>query len=153
MANFTFNVAKGRIVEYYNRVDNNDPSTCALLLVPLSNSGTQATAIDQLTLATAISTGGMVRAGGSWGDKVLVDADLVELPAPNTASDRYDVAVPAVTWTAPTAAQNTTGLLVCFRPATGSADSAIIPLTHHDFVVTADGNDVVLNAGNFLQAS
>jgi hypothetical protein len=64
------------------------------------------------------------------------------------------VQVPAVTWTTPAAGNNTTGLLVCYDPdTTGGADSAIIPLTHHDFVVTTDGNDVVLNVGDFFRAT
>lgn len=62
--------------------------------------------------------------------------------------------LPAVTWTAPTAGQNTTGLLVCYDPdTTAGTDANIIPISHHDFAVTADGNDVVLNAGDAVRAS
>jgi hypothetical protein len=28
-----------------------------------------------------------------------------------------------------------------------------MPMSHHDFAVTADGNDVILNAGVFYRAS
>ena len=59
-----------------------------------------------------------------------------------------------VTWTTPTAGSNTTGLLVCYDANTTSGDDTnLIPLTHHTFAVTADGNDVVLSVGNFFQAS
>ena len=33
MANIVFNIAKGRVVEYYNRVENNDPAVSAFILV------------------------------------------------------------------------------------------------------------------------
>ena len=35
MANIVFNIAKGRVVELYNRVENNDPANSALILVPI----------------------------------------------------------------------------------------------------------------------
>lgn len=36
MANFVFNIAKGRVAEFFNRVDSNDPANSAIILVPLS---------------------------------------------------------------------------------------------------------------------
>ena len=53
MANIVFNIAKGRIVEYYNRVKSNDPTNAALILVPIETSGLEsdATLIDADTLA------------------------------------------------------------------------------------------------------
>lgn len=153
MANFVFNIAKGRIVEFYNRVENNDPSTSALVLVPLAVGDTEANLQDADTLA-AVLAGTPDEAGASWGRKVLTDSELAALPSPNDTDNRYDVSVPAVTWTAPTAGQDTVALLICYDANTGSGtDSDIIPLSYHDFAVTADGNDVVLNAGVFFQAS
>lgn len=152
MANFTFNIAKGRVVELYNRVKSNDPATSALILVPLAATTTEANLQDMDDLATVLAST-PDEAGASWGRKTLTDADLVAY-APNDTDNRGDVAVPQVTWTTPTAAQNTVGLLVCYDSDTGAGtDANIVPLTHHDFAVTADGNDVILNAGNFLQAS
>jgi hypothetical protein len=155
MANFVFNIAKGRIVEFYNRAENNDPTNSALILVPLSASGTEAQGQDADDLAAVEALAQFAEiTTNNWVRKTLESAQLATLPAPNDTDNRYDIQVPSVTWTAPTAGGNTTGLLVCYDADTGAGtDSNIIPLTHHDFVVTADGNDVVLNVGDFLRAS
>jgi hypothetical protein len=155
MANFVFNIAKGRIVEFYNRAENNDPTNSALILVPLSASGTEAQGQDLDDLAAVEADANFAeQTGGGWVRKTLESVQLVALPAADDTNNRYAVAVPSVTWTGPTAASNTTGLLVCYdSDTTAGTDSNIIPLTHHDFVVTADGNDVILNAGDFLRAS
>jgi len=153
VANFVFNIAKGRTVELYNRVKSNDPSSSALVLVPLSASDTEANAQDADDLTAALATA-INEQTTSWSRKVLTDAELAAFPAPDDANNRYDVSVPQVTWTGPTTGNDTTGLLVCYDADTGGGtDSNIIPLTHHDFAVTADGNDVVLNAGVFFRAS
>lgn len=153
MANFTFNIAKGRVVEYYNRVKSNDPSASALILVPLAVGDSEANRQDDDDLSTFLAATPN-EAGGSWGRKTLTDAELATFPAPNDTNNRYDIAVPSVTWTTPTAGQDTVALVVCYDSDTGAGtDSNIIPLTYHDFVVTADGNNVVLNVGNFFQAS
>lgn len=155
MANFVFNIAKGRIVEFYNRAENNDPANSALILVPLSQSGTEAQGQDLASLAAVEADANFAEQSlGGWVRKELESVQLAALPSPNNTDNRYDIQVPSVTWTAPTVGNNTTGLLVCYDSnTTSNPDSAIIPLTHHDFVVTADGNDVVLNAGDFLRAS
>lgn len=154
MANFVFNIAKGRIVEFYNRVESNDPTNSALILVPLSASDTEANAQDADTLTAALATAINEQSSGGWSRKTLTDTELAALPAPNDTNNRYDIQVPEVTWTAPTAPNNTTGLLICYdSDTTAGTDDNIIPLTHHDFAVTADGNDVILNVGDFFQAS
>jgi hypothetical protein len=154
MANFVFNIAKGRIVEFYNRAESNDPTNSALILVPCSASDTEANAQDADTLTAALATAINEQTAGGWVRKTLESAQLAALPAPDDTNNRYAVALPQVTWTAPTAGNNTTGLLVCYDSDTAAGDDTnIIPLTHHDFVVTADGNDVVLNVSDFLWAS
>lgn len=154
MANYTFNIAKGRVVEYYNRVKSNDPSTSALILIPLSAQGTEAEAQDYDTVAAVLGGTSDEQSSGGWSRKTLTDAELATFPAPNDTDNRYDVAVPSVTWTGPTAGNNTTGLLIAYDANTGSGtDSDLIPLTSHTFSVTADGNDVILNVGDFFRAS
>src|SRR3990172_8253902 len=153
MANFVFNIGKGRVVELYNRAENNDPTNSALILVPLSASGTEAQGQDLDDLAAVEADANFAeRTTGGWVRKTLESAQLAALPAPDDTNNRYDVSVPSVTWTAPAAGNNTTGLLVCYdSDTTAGTDSNILPVTHHDFVVTTDGNDVVLNVGVFLR--
>lgn len=155
MANFVFNIAKGRIAEYVARVDGNDPANSAIILVPCSASDTEANAQDADTLTAALATAINEQTGGGWVRKTLTDANFAATDyEPNDTDNRMDVSLPSVTWTGPTAGNNTTGLLICYDPdTTAGTDDNIVPLAHHDFAVTADGNDVILNAGDFLQAS
>ena len=154
MANYMFNIAKGRAVEFYNRCENNDPTNAALILVPCSASDTEANAQDADDLTAALATAINEQTGGGWVRKTLESVQLAAFPAPDDTNNRYSVQVPSVTWTGPAAASNTTGLLICYdSDTTAGTDANIIPISHHDFVVTADGNDVVLNVGDFLRAS
>lgn len=154
MANYTFNIAKGRIVEFYYRVKNNDPANSAFILIPLSVTDTEANRQDDDDVATFLAAAPNEQTAGGWVRKTLTDAELAAFPAPNDVNNRYDVSVPAVTWTSPATGNDTVGLLIAYdSDTTAGTDSNLIPLTHHDFVVTADGNNVVLNAGNFFQAS
>ena len=154
MANFVFNISKGRGVEFYNRAESNDPTNSALILVPCSASDTEANAQDADDLTAALATAINEQAAGGWVRKTLESVQLAALPAPDDTNNRYDVSVPSVTWTGPTAGNNTTGLLICYDgDTTAGTDANILPISHHDFVVTADGNDVILNVGVFLRCS
>jgi hypothetical protein len=151
---FVFNIAKGRIVEFYNRVKSNDPAASAFILVPMATGGTQAQGQDLDTMAAVEADANFAEQVTSWTRKTLTDAELVAFPAPDDTNDRYAVAVPSVTWTAPAGGNNVAQLIVCYDANTGSGtDSDLIPCTAHVFAVTADGNDVVLTAGDFLRAS
>jgi hypothetical protein len=153
MANFVFNNGKGRVRELVERVDTNDPADAKILLVPLAVGDSEANLQDSDTLS-AVLAGTPDRAGGSWGDKTLTDANFTGTDYDtNDTDNRGDASVPSVTWTAPTGGQNTVALIVCYTEVASPADSDWIPITYHDFVVTADGNDVVLNAGDFFRAS
>jgi hypothetical protein len=153
MADFMFNVAKGRVVEFFNRVQSNDPANSAIILVPLSASDTEANAQDADTLTAALATAMNEQTGGSWVRKTLTNTELSAIAVDDT-NNRFPATLPEVTWTTPTAASDTTGLLVCYdSDTTGGTDANIIPISHHDFAVTADGNDVILNTGDAVRAS
>jgi hypothetical protein len=154
MANIVFNIAKGRVVEYYNRVKNNDPTNSALILVPLETTGLEADSvlIDKDDLAAVVA--GATNEQTTMGRKTLSDAELAALPAPDDGADRYDVSLPTTTWTAVPAGNAISKICVCYdSDTTGGADSAIIPLTLFDAVVTPDGSDIQLTTGVFFRAS
>lgn len=153
MANIVFNIAKGRVVEYYNRVENNDPSTSALILVPIETTGLEsdATLIDKDDLAAVLS--GATNEQTTMGRKTLTDTELAALPAPDDGNDRYEVSLPTVTWAAATG-NAISKILVCYDANTGAGtDSDIIPLTMFDAAVTPDGSDIQLTTGVFFRAS
>lgn len=155
MADFTFNVAKGRVAELYNRVDSNDPTNSALVVVVLATSGLESDAVlqDKDTLADVVSGATNEVTNSGYARKVLTDADLSSLAADDT-NDRMDLDFGDQTWSAVAAGDGWSKLLVCYdSDTTGGADSAIIPLTAHDFVITPDGSDITATVANFFRAS
>jgi len=153
MANIVFNIAKGRIVEYYNRVKSNDPAASALILVPIETSGLEAdaTLIDVDTLTALIA--GTTNEQTTMGRKTLTDAELSALPAPDDTNDRYDVSLPTVTWTA-ASGNAISKIAVCYDGDTAAGtDANIIPLTMFDFAQTPSGADIQMTTGVFFRAS
>jgi hypothetical protein len=155
VADIVFNIAKGRVVELFNRVDTNDPANSALVIVPVDVGATSdATIRDFDTLAAVLAGGVTERTTGGWNRKTLTDADIT-FPAPDDTNDRFDVDIPDQTWTAVTAGA-VTDLIICYdNDTTAGTDSNLIPLTMHDFAITPDGSDVqaVINAAGFFRAS
>ena len=153
MANIVFNIAKGRIVEYYNRVKSNDPANAALILVPIETSGLEAdaTLIDVDTLTALLA--GTTNEQTTMGRKTLTDAELAALPAPDDTNDRYDVSLPTVTWAGATG-NAISKIAVCYdSDTTGGTDANIIPLTMFDFAQTPSGADIQMTTGVFFRAS
>ncbi|MEY5098929.1 MAG: hypothetical protein RJA36_1648 [Pseudomonadota bacterium] len=153
MANIVFNIAKGRVAELYNRVKSNDPSTSALILVPIETSGLEsdATLIDKDDLAAVLS--GATNEQTTMGRKTLTDAELASFPGADDANDRMSISLPTVTWTAATG-NAISKILVCYdSDTTGGSDSSIIPLTMFDFVQTPSGADIQMTGGEFYRAS
>jgi hypothetical protein len=153
MANFVFNIAKGRVVEYYNRVKSNDPANSALIVIPLETTGleTQANLEDSDTVAEVLD--GTTNEQVTMGRKTLADADLAALPAPNDTDNSYELDLPDITWV------NATGnaisaLVVAYDPdTTTGTDTGIIPLTYHDFAQTPDGTSIVAVTTKFYDAA
>lgn len=159
MADFVFNIAKGRVVEYYNRAENNDPTASALVMVAIKATGIEAdgTLQDYDDLGALLAAANDEATNTGYARKVLTDVELAALPAPDDTNNRYDIDLPDQTWTA---VQTTGGawakLLVCYDADTAAGtDSNIIPLTAHDFAVTPDGSDIIaqIAAAGFFRAS
>jgi hypothetical protein len=153
MANFMCNIAKGRLVEFYNRVENNDPANSAFIVVPIEFAGVEsdATLMDKDTLADFLS--GTTNEQTTMGRKVLTDADLAALPAPDDVNDRYSINLPNVVWSAATG-NRISDLLICYDPDTTSGtDANIIPCMMFDFDVTPGGSDIQATGAEFHRAS
>src|SRR5215211_115198 len=115
MANYVMNIAKGRVRELIERVDTNDPADAVIILIPLSASETEANAQDTDTVTAFLATAANEQTGGGWVRKTLTDTNFTSSDYdPNDTDNRGDASLPAVTWTAPTAGSNTTGLLVAY---------------------------------------
>jgi hypothetical protein len=153
MANITFNIAKGRVVELYNRVENNDPANSAIILVPIETTGLEADSvlIDKDDLAAVLA--GATNEQTTMGRKVLTDVELAALPAPDDTNDRYDISLPTTTWVGATG-NPISKILVCYdADTTGGTDANIIPLTMFDFAQTPSGSDIQMTGGPFFRSA
>ena len=156
MADFVYNIAKGRVAELYNRVDSNDPANSALIVVAINTATSDATLRDLDTLAAIEADGGTAELTNSgYARKVLTDADLTAF-APDDTNDRVDLDIPDQTWTSVASGTAFTDIVICYdSDTTSGTDSAIVPLTQHDFAVTPSGGDVTMQvaAAGFFRAS
>lgn len=156
MADFVFNIAKGRVAELYNRVDLNDPANSVLVVVAIdANGDTDATMKDRAELGALLGGTANECTNSGYARKVLTDADVVAFGA-DQANDRVDIDIPDQTWTAVAAGTAFTDLVICYdSDSTGGADTAIVVLTLHDFAVTPDGSDITaqIAAAGFFRAS
>lgn len=127
-----FNIAKGKVA-YYAMLP---ASTDSLILVPLELTGLEAdaTMLDRDTLADVL--GASSNEQTTVGRLTLTATSNVDDTNNWAWADFSDTLFPAATGNAIGA------LLVCYSPASGSADSAIIPQTLHSFVVTPNGGDI-----------
>jgi hypothetical protein len=156
MANFVFNISLGRVAELYNRVKTNDPANSALIVIVFNSTATDATLRDLDTVAAIEADANTAEVTNSgYTRKVLTDADITAF-APDDTNDRVDLDIPDQTWTAVAAGGAWTDICVAYdNDTTGGADSALVPLTWHDFAVTPDGSDITaqINAAGFYRAS
>lgn len=169
MADFVFNVARGRVRQYYDAVDSNATTTqagivstanSALVIVLLETSGLEAdaTLADYDDLSTLLAGTSNEPTGGTYVRKTLTDTEIAA-SAQDDTNNRLDLDITTdPVWTALTTTGNAaiSALLVCYdNDTTGGTDSSIVPLTKHGFVFTPDGTDVtaVIAAAGFYRSA
>lgn len=155
MANFVFNIGKGRVVEYYNRVKGNDPAASKLVIMILATTGLEAQSVledkDDFGAILAGATNEVTNT--NYARKALADADLAALPAPDDTNNRYDVDLADQTFQDVASGDGWSSLVIGYDPLGTDVDANIIPLTHHDFVITPDGSDITAQITNFFRAA
>lgn len=135
MGNVVLNDAKGAIAEIIR--DGAD-----LIVIPLSAGDTDANLADGYGTSPTMLTDFLAgapneQAAGGWSRKVIANGSITLTV--DDSGNLVKVLLPDQTWTGPTAANNTTDIAICLDAA---SDATRRVLTVHDFVVTADGNDV-----------
>lgn len=131
---FIFNTGKGT-TGYYAGLPG---ATDSLLLVALELSGleAEATMMDHDTLAQVLAA--------SSNEQTTVGRLTLTATSNRDDTNNWVYGDFADTVFALATGNPIGALLVCYSPASGSADSAIIPLTKHDFVVTPNGADIAV---------
>lgn len=159
MADFIFNIAKGKLVEYASRINLNDPANSVLQIALWNTTATDATLRDLDTVAqvesdanTAELTSG---SNANYARKTLTDASGITITVDDT-NDRVDVDIPDQTWTALGAGTAITDLSAQYdSDSTAGTDANQVPVSWHDFPITPDGSDVtaVINTAGIWRAA
>lgn len=157
MANVEFNNAKGRIVELIDRVNANDPTNCAIVVVVLKAAGlvSDSVMIDYVYLSQVLAGASDEATNTGYARIILEDTDGLTWTTDAT-NNWNDVDCPDQTWATVAAAGGAWGaVLFCFDwDTTGGTDAAIECLTKHDFAITPDGTniDLVIPTGGWYRA-
>ena len=144
MADLMFNVGKGKMMEYHDRVVNNDPTNAALIIVLLKVNEADATLIDYDDLAALLAGSNTEADFTNYARKVLTDADL-SASTVDDANNRREADMADQVWTSAGGATNNTltKILICYdSDTTGGTDANIIPVGHADFAGTTTGADL-----------
>lgn len=154
MADFVFNICKGRGVELHNRVKAGDPSTARLYLIPVDVAAVSDATLKDLDDFAAIITAGVTeRAATGWNRKTIAAADLTT-GVPNDSNDSFDVDMIDQTWTTVTAG-TVTDLILCYASVSSPTNSQLVPMAQYDYPITPTGvNEVAqINAAGYYRAA
>ena len=131
MASLQFNVSKGREVELYNRVDGNDPTNSAFIIMVIAAGSTDGLngLPDFDTFATILAGGYTEVTNVGYARKTLTDADISPYVVDDT-NNRILLSLPLQTYAAPAAGDTWDLVIVGYdNDTTGGTDANIVPIT------------------------
>ena len=151
MSNFTFNVALGREVEFHNRVDGDDPTNSALVLMVLAAAAIEADSVlkDYDTFAALLAGASNEVTNTNYARKVLTQADLT----PYTVDDTNNsITLPLANQTFATilAGDSWSKLVIGYdNDTTGGTDANIVPVVAQDLFINGvatvpNGNSIII---------
>lgn len=152
MANGTMNIAKGKVARYAMLPEADD----SLIAVLLTTAEAEDTLNNYDTLGDLLAAGG----GASNVESAFTGYTRLTLSnvtvTPNDTTNLIDVDADDLVYTevGGTDDETTAKLLICYKPASDSLDSAILPLSFHDLAFTTDGSTVTVQfpTGGFWRA-
>lgn len=154
MADLVFNRGKGRVTEWAERVNANDPTNAIFVLAVFLSTATDATIRDLDTLAAVEADGNTAEVTNSgYTRKTFADSTLTITY--DDTNDRTAVDCADQTYTAVAASPGawSDALFGYDSDSTGGTDSNILPATWHDLVITPDGSDITVTVTDFFRAS
>ena len=166
MADFVFNVAKGRGIEFWKRVDAGDPGTSRLILVLLKDTGLETDAIlkDYDNLSALLTAANTECDFTNYTRIVYTAADLADpfklsdRPARSATlddtNDRHDGVLPTKSIVSAGGATNNTisKAVLCYAPDSGGADTTFIPIAAFDANTTTNGQDLNIPGATVYRA-
>lgn len=150
MASLVFNIARGRAHELHARVDGNDPTNAALILVVLAEVGLESDDVlrDKDDLAAVLSGTTNEATNTNYARKTLTDADISAATIDDT-NNLVRLTFSTQTFTSIAAGDAWRKLLVCYdSDTTGGTDANIIPVTAHDLLIS--GAAIIPSGANIV---
>ncbi len=154
MADFVFNGALGRMGEWADNVETNDPAASVLQVhawVSTAadddvNNARFVSSIEATTNVTEATNAGYV-------NKELTPTELIITI--NDTTNLIDVDTSDIVWTGVSAGSNWTDISFSYDRLGTNVDSGVDAGTWHDFVVTPNGGDITaqIGANGFYRAS
>ena len=157
MADGVFNISKGRGWELADRVEQGDPAASRLVVKLLTTTGLEADAtLEDYDTFSAIVTAANTEADfTNYGSGKVITAAGITLTTDDTGNTNY-FTIADQTWTAAGGGTNNTlaKLIVCYDPLGTNVAANLVPISHHDFSATTNGNDLTADFGtNVFEAA
>lgn len=160
MGVFVFDVSLGRTTEFYSRVDSNDPTNSALIMVILSATGLESDNVlrTHATLSALLAAANDEVTNTNYARKVLTDAELAAYTV-DIVNHRIRLPLPTQTFTSIVAGNSWAKALICYdSDTTAGTDANIIPMTAHDTFISGvaivpNGNNILIAAPNDFMVS
>lgn len=154
-SDFVFNISKGRIGEFYKRVDTTGGAEFVILVLAASGLESDATLIDKDSVSDLLSGTTNEVTNSGYSRKHIIGS-AITMPTPDDTNDRFDFDLPDQTWTTVVAGDVWAKLVVGFDyDNTVGTDADILPCTAHNFDATPSGLNIqaVFNASGFFRAA
>ena len=143
----TFNIAKGKIANYTALAQAGGGPV--IKAIPLEATGLEAeSTLKDYANVSVLLAGTTNEQVANMTRKVLASVTVTV----DNVGDVANLDSADITWTAATG--NAVGaILLAYDPTGSSADTALIPLTKHDWALTPDGSDATATVSNFCVCS
>lgn len=132
MAALICNIAKGREVEFYERVLNNDPTNSAFILAIMAEGAEPIQTLQDYDTLAAMLAGSPEVTNTNYARKTIT---ALAAWAPDDSGNRTFLTLPAQLWSGPAPAAGDTwerGVVGYDPDTTAGTDSSIIPVTVFD---------------------
>lgn len=137
MGQLTFNISKGRTIEYHARVVNNDPANSAIILVVLAAAGLESDDVlqDYDTLSALLAGASNEVTNTGYARKSLTNTEL-SAPTVDDTANTVTITFPTQTFTTIGAGDSWKKLLVCYdSDTTAGTDANIVPMYGIDLLI------------------
>jgi hypothetical protein len=145
------NISLGRIVELYDRVNSNDPTNSALIMLVLATGGDPLETLRDYDTVSAVLAGPSNEVtNGSYARKTLTDADLAAW-TPDDVNNRVLLTLPVQTFATIAAGNSWDIVVVAYdNDTTSGTDANLIPIGFHELrfqgsPIVPDGNNIVVD--------